>query len=217
MRRTERLFALAEYLRGRRTGVNAAAIAEERFGITIRTAYRDLDALRDAAMPVNSERGRGGGFALDRSYALPPVNFSAREAALLVMAGRWLVQLRLIPFVETLAGALDKVQAALPARAQRELDAMMKTLMFVGVPAHQASPQVRKAVEQAWFEHKMLEIEYDGAIERTRRRVQLSSVVLERTETLLNCLDAAKGEQRQFKLHKITFARVVGEAVGHRR
>ena len=73
MRRTERLFALAEYLRGRRTGVTAEVLAE-RFGVTKRTIYRDLDTLRLAALPLAAERGRGGGYALDRSYTLPPVN-----------------------------------------------------------------------------------------------------------------------------------------------
>jgi predicted DNA-binding transcriptional regulator YafY len=65
MQRTQRLFALAEYLRGRRTGVTAEALAE-RFGVTVRTIYRDLDALREASMPLAAERGRGGGYALDR-------------------------------------------------------------------------------------------------------------------------------------------------------
>ena len=45
MRRRERLFALTEYLRGRRTGVTAQELAE-RFSVTIRTIYRDLDSLR---------------------------------------------------------------------------------------------------------------------------------------------------------------------------
>ena len=53
MQRTERLFALAEYLRGRRTGVTAEALAE-RFGVTVRTIYRDLDTLRAAALPVSA-------------------------------------------------------------------------------------------------------------------------------------------------------------------
>ena len=57
----ERLFALAEYLRGRRTGVTAEQLAE-RFGVTVRTMYRDLDALRAADMPLGAERGRGGGY-----------------------------------------------------------------------------------------------------------------------------------------------------------
>ena len=77
MRRKPRLFALAEHLRGRRTGVTAEELAR-RFGVTVRTIYRDLDALRDASLPLRADRGRGGGYALDRSYTLPPVNFSPR-------------------------------------------------------------------------------------------------------------------------------------------
>src|SRR6187399_2245253 len=120
MQRTERLFALAEYLRGRRTGVTAEALAE-RFEVTVRTMYRDLDALRSAAMPLSAERGRGGGYALDKSYSLPPVNFTAREAALLVALGRFAVETRLLPFEETLQRGLEKVRSALSTSAQREL------------------------------------------------------------------------------------------------
>src|SRR3954447_13186246 len=120
MRRTERPFALAEYLRGRRTGATAGALAE-RFEVTVRTIYRDLDALRAASLPVGAERGPGGGYALDRSYTLPPVNFTAREAAVLVAVGHHAVESRLVPFARTLSSALDKVRAALSASAQREL------------------------------------------------------------------------------------------------
>ena len=38
-------------------------------------------------MPIRADRGRGGGYALDKNYQLPPVNFTAREAALLDRAG----------------------------------------------------------------------------------------------------------------------------------
>ncbi|HEY0710915.1 MAG TPA: HTH domain-containing protein, partial [Polyangia bacterium] len=41
MNRRARLFALTEHLRGRRHGVTAEALAE-RFGVTVRTIYRDL-------------------------------------------------------------------------------------------------------------------------------------------------------------------------------
>lgn len=118
MRRQSRLFALTEYLRGRRTGVTAEELAE-RFGVTVRTIYRDLDALRDASLPLQAERGPGGGYALDRSYTLPPVNFTAREAALLSLVGRWAAEMRLIPFTDTLGGAVDKASAngAAPARS----------------------------------------------------------------------------------------------------
>src|SRR5438105_4837952 len=100
MRRQARLFAMVEYLRGRRTGVTAEALAE-RFGVTIRTVYRDLDLLRDGALPLRADRGRGGGYALERHYTLPPVNFTAREAALIIGVGRFATEMRLLPFAET--------------------------------------------------------------------------------------------------------------------
>jgi len=144
VRRTERLFAIAEYLRGRRSGVTAEQLAE-RFGVALRTIYRDLDSLRSAELPVRADRGRGGGYALDRGYSLPPVNFTAREAAILIRAGGWLSQMRILPFTRTLASALDKVQSALSKSAQRELVDQLDALVFVGVPAAASNPAVRDA------------------------------------------------------------------------
>src|SRR4051812_41474962 len=194
MRRTERLFALAEYLRGRRTGVTAEALAE-RFDVTIRTIYRDLDALRAASMPVGAERGPGGGYALDRSYSLPPVNFTAREAALLVALGRFAIEMRLMPFTGTLDAALDKVRAALSSSAQRELLARLSELTFLGVPALPSAKAVRAAVERAWFERQPLRVTYvDGDFIQTTRVVRIASVVMDRHETRLDVVDLDKGE-----------------------
>ena len=210
MRRSERLFAIAEYLRGRRTGIVADELAE-RFDVTVRTIYRDLDSLRAADFPLQAERGRGGGYALDRNYNLPPVNFNAREAAVLILAGRWLVDMRLVPFVETLKGALDKVRSALPAREQRVLVRLRETLSFTGVPARSASPKVRRVIEQAWLENRSLRITYEGAKGRSVRQIQILQIVMERTETLLNCEDLELEAKRQFRLHRIQSANLCEE------
>jgi predicted DNA-binding transcriptional regulator YafY len=211
MRRTERLFALAEYLRGRRTGVTAEVLAE-RFEVTIRTMYRDLDALRDAAMPLAAERGRGGGFALDRSYSLPPVNFTAREAALLVALGRFAIDMRLLPFSSALESALDKVRAALSTSAQRELLARLKELSFHGVPALPSKKAVREAIERAWFEQRPIRITYvDGNSVETIRDIKIRGVAMDRHETRLDATDLEGSERRMFRLDRITRAKVIGD------
>jgi predicted DNA-binding transcriptional regulator YafY len=207
MQRSQRLFAITEHLRARRSGVTAAQLAE-RFDVTVRTIFRDLDALRAAALPLNAARGRGGGVVLDRSYSLPPVNFSAREAALLIAACSWLAHMRVLPFTETLNSALDKVRAALSASSQRQLVEHMKTLEFIGVPARTASAPVRRALEQAWFDNAVLKIRYAGRDGASTRRVRLQTVVMERGETLLNCLDLEKNEPRQFRLDRVEHAAV---------
>jgi predicted DNA-binding transcriptional regulator YafY len=209
MRRTERLFALAEYLRGRRTGVTAEALAE-RFDVTMRTIYRDLDALRAASMPVGAERGPGGGYALDRSYSLPPVNFTAREAALIVALGRHAIDMRLLPFTETLQSGLDKVRAALSTSAQRELLTRLGELAFHGVPALPSHKNVRAAIERAWFEQQPLRIVYvDGNYIETARTVRIQSVVMDRHETRLDAIDVDTGERRHFRVDRIARAEVL--------
>ena len=211
MRRTERLFALAEYLRGRRTGVTAEALAE-RFGVTVRTVYRDLDSLRAAALPLGAERGPGGGYALDRSYSLPPVNFTAREAALLVALGRFAISMRLLPFVETLQSALDKVRAALSTSAQRELLERLGELSFHGVPALPSKPEVRSALERAWFEQQPLRVVYvDSDFIETVRKVRVLSVSMDRHETRIHTEELETGERRQLRLDHIQRAVVLRE------
>lgn len=212
LKRSERLFALAEHLRGRRSGTTAEAIAE-RFGVDIRTVFRDLATLRAAGLPIEADRGRGGGLALDRSYSLPPVNLTAREGAVLISAGRWLMTMRVVPFQATLASALDKVQAALSRSEQRELLERLDTLAYVGVPAKPSRPEVRRAVEEAFFSGQPLVIVYESANgERTRRRVVLERVVMERSETLLNTRDLERNEPRQLKLDRILSAEIIDVA-----
>ena len=209
MHRTERLFALAEYLRGRRTGVTAETLAE-RFEVTVRTIYRDLDALRAAALPLAAERGRGGGYALDRSYSLPPVNFTAREAAVLVALGRFAIDMRLIPFAGTLESALDKVRAALSTSAQRDLLLRLKELSFSGVPALPSKKGVRDAIERAWFEQQPLRITYvDSNNIESERTIRITSVHMERHQTHLDAIDLDRDERRPFRLDRITRATVI--------
>lgn len=203
VRRQARLFALAEHLRARRTGVTASELAG-RFGVTVRTVYRDLDALREAELPLSAERGRGGGYALDRAYSLPPVNFTAREAALLSALGRWAIDARLVPFTSTLGSAIDKVRSALATSAQRELLVLMKELVFVGIPAHPAAPGVREAVENAWFERRPVSIHYKSADGTpSERTVRIRGLTMERTLTLLHCDDLEKQETRSLRLDRI--------------
>lgn len=185
----------------------------ERFGTSARTIYRDLETLRDGALPLRADRGRGGGYALDRSYSLPPVNFNAREAAVLLTVGRWATEMRLMPFADTLQAGLDKVRGALSASAQRDLVEHCAGLQFAGIPAHAAAPHVRESVEQAWFERQPLELRYrDSSGKLSTRTVLIQRVLMERSLTLLTCQDTSTGDTRTFRLDRIERAHVISHA-----
>jgi predicted DNA-binding transcriptional regulator YafY len=68
MDRTKRLFAIAEYLRGRRTGTTVEQLAE-RFDVSVRTMFRDLageSATRTSGGSASSCRGPGSGIQYHR-------------------------------------------------------------------------------------------------------------------------------------------------------
>jgi predicted DNA-binding transcriptional regulator YafY len=202
MRKKSRLFAIAEHLRGRRTGVTAEQLAD-RFGVSVRTIFRDLDALREAELPLRADRGRGGGVALDKNYSLPPINFTAREAAVLLTLARIATQMRLMPFHDTLKRAEDKVRAALSTSAQRELLEHMQAIQFTGVPSLPVPDHVTRVLESAWLERATCRIRYRGLRGVTERRIRIRSVVIERSVILLNCDDLEASEPRQFRLDRI--------------
>ena len=205
MTRAPRLFAIATHLRDRREATTVGQLAE-RFAVSVRTVLRDVAALREAGLPVQLEHRRGGAVTLACSHAPPPVSFTAQEAALLIAAGRFLDEMRFLPFTETLASGLEKVRAALPSSTEAQLAERLETLKFVGVPARPAAPGVRHVLERAWFEGTPVAIRYAGANGTTTRRVRIRSVVMERRETLVNALDLDKNEERQFRLDRIDHA-----------
>jgi predicted DNA-binding transcriptional regulator YafY len=83
--RADRLLRLALLLqaRGRMT---ASALAAE-LEVTVRTIYRDLEALGAAGIPVYAESGPGGGCQLVEGYRTPLTGLTNEEAAALLILG----------------------------------------------------------------------------------------------------------------------------------
>jgi predicted DNA-binding transcriptional regulator YafY len=66
-------------------GITAGRLGE-RLGVTERAARRYVAILREAGLPIESVSGPYGGYQLGHGLRLPPLTFTAAEAAGLVMA-----------------------------------------------------------------------------------------------------------------------------------
>jgi predicted DNA-binding transcriptional regulator YafY len=92
--------------------VTADELAREH-GVTVRTVYRDLRALEDAGIPVVTERGPGGGCALDPHYRVGLAGLGAQEAEALLGLGAPQLAAQ-AGLGEALAGARAKLLATMP-------------------------------------------------------------------------------------------------------
>lgn len=54
--------------------------AAEELGVSLRTIHRDLDLLRDRGVPIESDRGRGGGVRVSRGWGIGRISLTRMEA-----------------------------------------------------------------------------------------------------------------------------------------
>ncbi|QKW09329.1 YafY family transcriptional regulator [Streptomyces sp. NA04227] len=110
--KSDRLLAILLLLQTR--GRFLAQELAERLEVSVRTIYRDVEALSAAGVPVYAERGRHGGISLLPGYRTDVTGLTEDESrALFVLAGTGTHEA--LGLDTALGSALRKVMAALPA------------------------------------------------------------------------------------------------------
>lgn len=116
MNKTERMLAIVIELQ--RKGVLRAEDLAGRFETSVRTIYRDMQALSEMGVPVAGEPGVG--YSLMEGYFLPPVSFTAEEAMALLV-GADFVELRLdAEYGASARSSQEKIEAILPESVREE-------------------------------------------------------------------------------------------------
>lgn len=88
-------------------GTATAKELADRFGVSARTIYRDIDILSSAGVPVFTNKGNGGGISLLEGYSLNKTLVSEHESESLMLALKTL-QAAKYPEIDTV---LDKIGA----------------------------------------------------------------------------------------------------------
>ena len=83
LRRVERQQALIERLHAARRRLQLAELARD-LGVSLRTAARDVERLRDGGVPLDVRQGRGGGVALRATGGPIRLELDLPEAAALM-------------------------------------------------------------------------------------------------------------------------------------
>lgn len=167
MEQNRRLFAIMDALRRSRKAVSAASLAAA-LKVSVRTLYRDMQALKDLGAPVEGEAGVG--YILRPGYFLPPLMFTRDELEALVLGARWVTTQPDEALSDAAKNALGKIAAAAPTDLRAQIDDI--GLWPVFFPSERKPVEFLTVVRKAMTSERTLSLRYadaKGAV--TERRV----------------------------------------------
>ncbi|MER7966835.1 helix-turn-helix transcriptional regulator [Streptomyces ardesiacus] len=210
-RPVSRVLTLLELLQA--GGVRTVAELADRLGVGERTVRRYVGHLVDLDVPVESVRGRYGGYRLAPGHRMPPLMLSDDEA-LAVLLGLVAGRRTGITAAAGTAGetAAAKIRRVLPERLRRRLDAVLDSLTFTTAPAEAAAPEaaVLLPVADAVRHHRPVAVRYTGGSGRGGERTLYPyGLVAHRGRWYVTGRDLSVAADRTFRLDRIASARVL--------
>jgi predicted DNA-binding transcriptional regulator YafY len=208
-----RVLTLLELLQS--GGVRTAAELADRLGVDGRTVRRYVDHLIDLDVPVESVRGRYGGYRLAPGYRLPPLMLNDDEALAVLLgliAGRraGLTTTTTDTASET---ATAKIRRVLPERLARRLDAVLDSLAFTSRgPGEFATPEtgVLLTIADAVRHRRPISIRYTARDARhSERTLHPYGIVAHSGRWYVTGTDPGIGQDRTFRLDRIAQARTL--------
>ncbi len=204
--RASRLLSILITLQARGR-VTAQALAEDS-EVSVRTIYRDIDALSAAGVPVYADRGSAGGYRLLDGYRTRLNGLSAREVEALFLSGLPGAAAAL-GLDAAMAAAQLKVAAALPPELQSAAE-RMRTRFHLDAPAWFHAPEAPEHLQSlsaAVWEERLVEIRYRSWKAEKERRVGPLGLVLKSGAWYL--AGAVGGDVRTYRVARIRELRIL--------
>lgn len=159
MNKTDRLLAIVLELQ--RNGMQRAEDLASTLEMSVRTIYRDIQALSEAGVPVIGAPGQG--YSLAEGYFLPPVSFTAEEVVTLLLGIDFVEQQFDAGYGAKAGASRRKIEAVLPEPVRKEAEQvrMHMRLLTPGWPAGNETPEDTLALlRRAILEERHIRFHY---------------------------------------------------------
>jgi predicted DNA-binding transcriptional regulator YafY len=207
---TARLLELLELLQAQPllTGGDIA----DRLGVDRRTARRYIAALQDLGIPIEGQRGVGGGYRIRPGFRLPPLMLTDDEAVVVALGTLAAGRLGLTSSAESVDGALAKIHRVLPDALRRRVEALEETLDFTS-SARQGAPVKGETVlvlADAIRRRRRLRMTYRAfSGDKTRRELSPHGLVVHSGRWYLAGYDHLREDLRTFRVDRMLRLRVL--------
>lgn len=208
MNRIDRLFGILTLLQSKKF-VTAEKISEK-FGISVRTVYRDIKALCEQGIPVSFEQNKG--YFIVQGYFLPPVSFSSEEASSLLLMEGLVSAFSDKSIHGHYSSALNKIKAVLRTSQKEKLEALSNNIRLQLPSCINNDFDYLTILQEAISTRKIVELEYkNNNNEVSLRRVEPIGLIFYAFSWHLIGWCYMRGDYRDFKIVRILKVKNTGE------
>ena len=190
--------------------VGAQELAD-RFEVSTRTIYRDMEAINQAGIPVRSTSGVGGGFEIMEQYKLDRSVFSAGDLSAILMG---LSSLSGMMRGDELVNALAKVRSFIPADRAKSIE-LRANQIYIDLSPWAGNRTVQsylEMIQSALQQNRLLSFDYsDRYGAKTERTAEPYQLVLKSSHWYVQGYCRTRNDFRLFKLSRMSGLRMEQE------
>jgi len=191
-----------------RDRVSAKELAE-RFEVTVRTIYRDIDAINLSGIPIISYSGNNGGFGILENFKLDKHYLSMEEMTSILSALKGINKTLEDKTIDT---TIEKIRSLVPESAKSDNYLSLNETIAIDILPWGATENIKeklKIIKKAANERKTLTIKYFSSSEETSERIiEPMTLVLKGVSWYLFAFCKTKNDFRVFKLARIKSIKV---------
>ena len=210
---TARLLELLELLQAQPL-ITGREISD-RLEVDPRTVRRYVEALQDLGIPIEGQRGVGGGYRIRPGFRLPPLMLTDDEAVAVALGVQAAGRRRLSGSAEAVEGALVKIHRVLRVWRGRRVEALEETLDFTssarrGAPVKGETVLVLAEAIRRRHRLRMTYRAFSG--DETRRELSPHGLVVHSGRWYLAGYDHLREDLRTFRVDRMLRLRVTRDA-----
>lgn len=188
-----RLFRIVYYLLDK--GKSTAPELAEKFEVSVRTIYRDIDIISSMGIPIYAMQGKGGGITLLDNFILEKSLLSTREKEQILMALQGLIA--------TEQNNADELLTKLGSLFQSKNTNWIE-VDFSNWVKNNPGPDTFNLIKSAIFSRNVISFQYFGSNrESAKRRVEPLRLVFKSKDWYLYGFCLMRSDYRFFKLTRI--------------
>lgn len=193
-----------------RNKVSAKELADK-FEVSLRTIYRDIDTINMSGIPIISTSGINGGFQIMEQYKLDKKVFSASDIVTLL---RGLESVSSVLSRQEIINTFVKVQSLIPADTANEIE-LKKSQILIDLQPWKGNAKLQdylKVINDAMESQRVISFEYyDRVGKRSERTVEPYRLMLKVDSWYIQGYCVEREDFRLFKLVRMSNLQILNE------